>query len=137
MDPIAFFLLLYAATQGRGSGGGGSTFAFPKVPPAPPVDAPIPASVPSGPTFGKQWLLYQPLNQAVINRAVALLRDPTAKTETIEPDPSGKPGQVRYLKLEAPKGKLTVTAWRPNPNFGAATPATAPGASPDLRLVRA
>jgi hypothetical protein len=84
--------------------------AFPAVPPTPAQL--IPASVPSGPTFSKKWVPYHPLTQPVIARAEQLLHDPHAKDETIEQNPSGA-GVVRYLKLHAPKGRLSVTAWKP------------------------
>lgn len=79
--------------------------------PAPPTVL-IPASMPSGPTFAETWVPYAPLNAAVIARAEQLLRDPRAPHEVIEQDPASA-GKVRYLKLNAPPGHWTVTAWRP------------------------
>ena len=113
---ILFLLLSGGKKSGSPRSPGPPAFQYPPVQPVP--DAPIPASVPSGPTFSKQWLLYKPLNEAVIARAMQLLKDPNAKVETIERDPAG-PGLVRYLKLNAPPGKTSVTAWRPNPAYQA------------------
>jgi hypothetical protein len=79
--------------------------------PLPPATL-VPASMPSGPTFAETWKPYAPLNQAVIARAEQLLRDPSAPHEVIEPDPAGQ-GKVRYLKLNAPPGHWSVTAWKP------------------------
>ncbi len=129
MFELLLLYLLMKASERGGSGPvvrspGPPAFRYPPVQPVP--DAPIPASVPSGPTFSKQWLLYKPLNEAVIARAMQLLKDPNAKPETIERDPSGQGGMVRFLKLNAPPGKTSVTAWRPNPAYqapGAVIPA--------------
>jgi hypothetical protein len=92
--------------------------------PVPPGEL-VPASMPSGPTFGAGWVPYDPLNQAVIARAEQLLRDASAPHEVIEQDPAGA-GKVRYLKLNAPPGHWTVTAWRPTllPPGAAPSPAT-------------
>lgn len=128
MTPVDLLLALLLFGLARRKGGGASSssstpgaqqnsntgpFAFPPITPQP-ANNPIPASVPSGPTFGKQWIVYAPLTPDVVARAKQLLLDPTVPTETIEKDAKG--GVVRYLKLTANK-KTTVTAWRPNPNF--------------------
>lgn len=79
--------------------------------PVPPTGL-VPAMMPSGPTFAPSWAPYHPLNQAVIARAEQLLRDPAAPHEVIENDPAGA-GKVRYLKMNAPPGHWSVTAWKP------------------------
>lgn len=127
MNGLLFLLLLlgFSKKDGNAAAPGAPTptsaappgpFAFPQVLPA----STVPTRVPSGPLLSPKFILYKPLNQPVIDRAVQILRDPTAKTETIEPDPSGQPGLVRFLKLTT-NGKTNVVAFRPNPNFKPAT----------------
>lgn len=123
MDPLGVAFLIWLFSRGSSSSSSSSSSpALPKpapggahvYPPAMPADT-VPVSVPSGATGSKKWIVYHPLTPTVIARAEALLKDPTAKAETIERDQDGN--VVRYLKLNAPPGHTSVTAWRPNPNY--------------------
>lgn len=133
MDPLLGLLLLWAATKWKGGGaappkgggslwpsprpgkpvdkGGGGASSFPVTPPPPTV----PIAPPSTVRQGAKWKPYAPLNAQVIARAQALLRDKSMaiNDERIEPDPAGQ-GSIRYLKVNAPPGKISVTAWRPS-----------------------
>lgn len=133
MDPLLGLLLLWAVTKWKGGpspapGKGGSLWPKPRA--GKPVDkggggassfpvTPPPPTVPIAPVHtvkqGAKWKPYAPLNAPVIARAQALLRDKSfhINEERIEPDPAGQ-GSVRYLKVNAPPGKISVTAWRPS-----------------------
>jgi hypothetical protein len=134
VDPILGLLLLLALAK-KGSGGAvlfpgthagpGPTTGPSAFPPVPATHAQPPAPSPSV-QAGKKWQVYHPLNQAVIARAEQLLYDKTMRVneERIEPDPAGG-GNMRYLKVAAPTGKISVTAWKPAiaaPARGAARP---------------
>lgn len=118
VDPVLGLLILWAlSSRGKRGGGGGWPSPFPgkasDFPKTPPIATPV--TTPPSVRAGAKWKPYAPLNQAVIARAVALLKDPTMKVndERIEPDPAGS-GKVRYWKVAQPPGKVSVTAWRPN-----------------------
>jgi len=113
-NPLLFLLLLLSMRKqgGAAPGGGGTAHVFPPAPATPvPVPGAVPVSAP-GRIKSRRWKPYHPLTPGVIARAEELLRDPTAPAEVIEKDASGQP--VRFLKLNAPPGHLSVTAWRPN-----------------------
>lgn len=139
MDPILGLLLLFALSRKKDGSAPWSTSSSHASTPStgPTAFPPVPATIVHPTTSpsvhaGARWVPYVPLVQAVIDRANALLHDPTMhpNEERIEPDPASG-GQVRYLKLSAPPGHTSVTAWKPTllqPAAGAPTAAAPQGA---------
>jgi hypothetical protein len=127
VDPLLGLLLLWAFSKGKGGAPAPGGSLWPSPSPGKPADkggggaskfpvSPAPPSVPPRSRSGGNWKPYPaPIPAAVVARAQALLRDPTMaiNAERLEPDPAGS-GQVRYWKVNAPPGKVSVTAWKPS-----------------------